>query len=658
MDIKMLNGELNKTANSGSNLTDKIAEYSQWRETLITAIDAYIDWPGHQKEMNAVQELRLYDIKELLKKDQLILAFLAEFSRGKTETINALFFSDFNQRLLPSEAGRTTMCPTEIYFNEHEAPCIKLLPIETRQTDDTLNYLKTSPDAWHKVLLNTSSADSMKQALRALVQTRQVDAATAGTLGFSSENDPSLAETGFIEIPAWRHALINYPHPLLKNGLVVLDTPGLNAIGTEPELTLSIIPSAQAIVFLTSIDTGITKSDMQVWTEYVQKRAAHKLVLLNKIDSLWDGLETEAEVDAVIKKQVQNTAQELALSEKSIFAISAQKALLAKIKKNHALLQRSGINAVENALAEQIVRSKHEVLGRAIITECSGMMRASRKLAQIRISNIKNQLDELHALQLQHQGTSKEILAKVIAERKRYETSILTFNQGSEKITKLSSRLLRHLGSAYLETVLAQSRQDMGDRWTTVGLNQSIRRISRHTAKMAQEIMVESRVIKQHADDLYHLFQIKHGLEKSQAADLDLSRFTESMQAVEQVTNEFCASPVNLMTEKHFLIRKFFLSLGNQIKSVFEQAHSDCERWLHSVIGELKNEIDTHKNALDKRAASLMESHDNIDKLNKNIELAEKETATYQNQAVQLDLILLKLMSCVKFGTEKTKTAA
>jgi len=658
----MLNGELNKTANSGSNLTDKIAEYSQWRETLITAIDAYIDWPGHQKEMNAVQELRLYDIKELLKKDQLILAFLAEFSRGKTETINALFFSDFNQRLLPSEAGRTTMCPTEIYFNEHEAPCIKLLPIETRQTDDTLNYLKTSPDAWHKVLLNTSSADSMKQALRALVQTRQVDAATAGTLGFSSENDPSLqqtlAETGFIEIPAWRHALINYPHPLLKNGLVVLDTPGLNAIGTEPELTLSIIPSAQAIVFLTSIDTGITKSDMQVWTEYVQKRAAHKLVLLNKIDSLWDGLETEAEVDAVIKKQVQNTAQELALSEKSIFAISAQKALLAKIKKNHALLQRSGINAVENALAEQIVRSKHEVLGRAIITECSGMMRASRKLAQIRICNIKNQLDELHALQLQHQGTSKEILAKVIAERKRYETSILTFNQGSEKITKLSSRLLRHLGSAYLETVLAQSRQDMGDRWTTVGLNQSIRRISRHTAKMAQEIMVESRVIKQHADDLYHLFQIKHGLEKSQAADLDLSRFTESMQALEQVTNEFCASPVNLMTEKHFLIRKFFLSLGNQIKSVFEQAHSDCERWLHSVIGELKNEIDTHKNALDKRAASLMESHDNMDKLNKNIELAEKETATYQNQAVQLDLILLKLMSCVKFGTEKTKTAA
>jgi hypothetical protein len=304
------------------------------------------------------------------------------------------------------------------------------------------------------------------------------------------------------------------------------------------------------------------------------------------------------------------------------------------------------------------VRSKHEVLGKAIITECSNMIRASRKLAQIRVSNIKNQLDELHELQREHQGTSKEILAKVIAERKRYETSILTFNHGSEKITKLSNRLLRHLSADYLDTVLAQSKQDMGDSWTTVGLNQSIRKITRHTAKMAQEIMVESRVIKQHADDLYQLFQIKHGLEKNKAADLDLSRLTDSMQALQQVTDDFCASPVNIMTEKHFLIRKFFLSLGNQIKTIFEQAHADCERWLSSVIGELKNEIDTHKSALDKRAASLMESHDNTDKLNKNIQITTKEAAVYQKQAAQLDLILLKLMSCVKFGSEKAKTAA
>lgn len=44
-----------------------------------------------------------------------------------------------------------------------------------------------------------------------------------------------MADDGTVEIPRWRHAIINFPHPLLQQGLVILDTPGLNAVGTEPE---------------------------------------------------------------------------------------------------------------------------------------------------------------------------------------------------------------------------------------------------------------------------------------------------------------------------------------------------------------------------------------------------------------------------------------
>jgi len=662
MSIQIPECALSQATPSISNLSSKISEYSQWRKKLITTIDEYIDWPGHVESLNAIQDLRLYDIKESLKKDQLVLAFLAEFSRGKTETINALFFSDFNQRLLPSEPGRTTMCPTEIFWDEREEPCIKLLPIETRQTDDTLTYLKSTPEQWHKFRLDTSSADAMKQTLKALVQKREVDLATAKKLGFWNGDDPSmqrmLAEKGVIEIPVWRHALINYPHPLLKNGLVVIDTPGLNTMGAEPELTLSIIPNAQAVVFLTATDTGITKSDMQIWTDYVQKRAAHKLVVLNKIDILWDGLETDAEVELLIQKQMQNTARELGLDARNIFAISARKALVAKIRKDDTLLKRSGINDLEKSLSEQIVRSKHEILGRAVVTECSNMIRASRKLAQIRTNGIKNQLAELRELQQQHHDASKEILAKVVTERKRYEASILTFNQGSEKIKRLSSKLLRHLSIGYLHTTLAQAKQDMGDSWTTVGLNKNMRDITRLATRLAEETITEGRIIKKYADDLYQLFWSKHGFEKTEARELDMSRFIREIKALEQVTEEFCTSPVNLLTEKHFLIRKFFLGLGVQIQAIFEQTHLDCNHWLNSVIGELKNQIDVHKNALDKRTASLMESHDNADKLIKNIELAEKEFAKYHEQSNQLDVTLLKLMRCIKFNPEKPQSPA
>ncbi|MFM2440583.1 MAG: hypothetical protein RLZZ349_310, partial [Pseudomonadota bacterium] len=386
-----------------SSLSTKITEYSEWRETLITTINEYIDWLGQTDSLNATQELRLYDIKEIIKKDQLVMAFLAEFSRGKTETINALFFPDFNQRLLPSSPGRTTMCPTEIFWDAAEEPCIRLLPIETRKTDSTLTYLKTTPDIWHKIRLDITSPDAMQETLRTLIQKREVDLETAKSLGFWNEDDPSmrrlLAEKGTVEIPVWRHALINYPHPLLKNGLVVIDTPGLNTMGAEPELTLNIIPNAQAVLFLAATDTGITKSDMKIWTEYVQKSAAHKLVILNKIDILWDGLETEDEVNALIEKQIQNTAHELDLDARNIFAISAQKALVAKIRKDAALLKRSNIGSLEDALANQLIESKHEVLGRSVVTECSNMIRSSRKIALMRVNQNKSQLTELKEIQ-------------------------------------------------------------------------------------------------------------------------------------------------------------------------------------------------------------------------------------------------------------------
>jgi hypothetical protein len=641
-----------------SSLNTKITEYSEWRENLTATIDEYIDWLGHTDSLEAIQELRLYDIKDILKKDQLVLAFLAEFSRGKTETINALFFSDFNQRLLPSEPGRTTMCPTEIFWDAREEPCIKLLPIESRRTDDTLTYLKTTTDAWHKIRLDIASPNAMKETLRALVQKKEVDLETAKSLGFWNESDPAmrraLADKGTVEIPLWRHALINYPHPLLKNGLVVIDTPGLNTMGAEPELTLSIIPNAHAVLFLTATDTGITKSDMQIWSDYVQKRATHKLVVLNKIDILWDGLETEDEVEALIQKQIQNTAHELGLDSRNIFAISAQKALVAKIRKDAALLNRSGIGILEDALANQLVESKHEILGRAVVTECSNMIRASRKVAQMRVNQNKSQLAELQAIQSKNQDESKEILAKVVAERKRYESSVLTFNQGSEKIKRLGEKLLRHLSLGYLDATLEQAKQDMGDSWTTVGLNKGMRTLTRLANRLAEEITIEGATIKKHADDLYHLFYSKHGFEKTEAIKLNMSKFIQDMQALEKTTNDFCSDPVNLLIEKRFLIRRFYLELGAQIQAIFEQAHSDSNLWLNFVIGELKGQINSHKKSLDKRAESLMESHNSADKLLKHLELTQKDFSKLTQQSNELDAILLKLMRCAKFNVNQT----
>ena len=642
-------------------LQAKVNEYQEWRGNLTQVISDYRDWLAKSEHTDAIQELRLYDVLEMLKRDQLVMAFLAEFSRGKTETINALFFADFNQRLLPSEPGRTTMCPTEIFWDAREEPCIKLLPIETRLSDDSLTYLKTTPNAWKKFRLNLDSPEEMKETLRKLIDQKEVTQGEAEEFGLFNPQDISMVhelETlGLLRIPVWRHAIINYPHPLLKSGLVVLDTPGLNTLGAEPELTLNIIPNAHAVLFLTATDTGITQSDMQIWNDYIKGRAKYKLVLLNKIDMLWDDMKSKQDVANEIEKQVNITAHQLGISPDSVFAISAQKALVAKIKKNEALIQKSGIIELETTLGNQIVQAKHEILGRTVASECSDMIKNSRKLVQQRLVTLREQVVELRALRGQNIDAAKDILAKVVADRKRYEASIPTFNQANDKITHLGKKLLRHLSLAYLDTALSESRQNMGDSWTTVGLNKGMRNLMKQANNLAGYVTKESKNIKKLADNIYEVFQTKHGFEVFTPPDLDMSNFINNMSALEKITDDFCTDPINVLTEKHFLIRKFFLGLGTQTQKIFDQAEKDCERWLEDVLGALKAQMNAHKISLDERTKNLTDAKASAESLDNRLSVIEGEYAAILKESQSLDSMLLLLLRAIQ-PAMKAKTEA
>ncbi len=635
-------------------LQHKITEYNRWRLSLADTITAYRDWLVRSESSNSLQELRLTDFADTLKRDRLILALVAEFSRGKTETINALFFADHDQRLLPSEAGRTTMCPTELLWDESDEPCIKLLPIETRMSDDSLTYLKTMPQLWKKFRLETDFPEQMRKTLRQLIEKKEVSTEEAIKLGLWSPKDPNNMQQKRtrIEIPVWRHAIINYPHELLKNGLVVIDTPGLNALGTEPELTHKIIPGAHAVLFLTATDTGVTQSDMQIWNEFIRDQAKHKLVVLNKIDVLWDDLKSDFEIKREIEKQVEHTAHELMIPKSQIFTISAQKALLAKIRKDDPLLKRSGIELLENELSNQLTNSKQEIIGTTIAKECSDMVKESRKIMQLKLNHSRLQFEELKGLLGQHQTVFNDLVAKAQSDKQRYDGSLPAFEEAEQKINRIGKKLLRHLSLTYLDSSIAESRKEMHDSWTTIKLNQSIRKLMKQANELAIHVTTESGSIRRLAQHIYDIFRTQHGFDIPAPPELDMRNFLARMESLEKVTNNFCADPINVLTEKRFLIRRFFLSLGAEAQRAFQTAHDDTERWINNVIVTLKIQIETHKQALDQRLKGLMEAKSSSDALNKQIMLLSQEHKKISDQCKLLDDTLLQMMKAMLLASK------
>ena len=93
---------------SSPSLASDFEAYSQWRTDLADQISSYRQWLDREDLNDSQRGLRLQQLLDRLAEDKLHVAFIAEFSRGKSELINAIFLSDLKQRLLPSTAGRTT----------------------------------------------------------------------------------------------------------------------------------------------------------------------------------------------------------------------------------------------------------------------------------------------------------------------------------------------------------------------------------------------------------------------------------------------------------------------------------------------------------------------------------------------------------------------
>jgi chaperonin cofactor prefoldin len=197
----------------------------------------------------------------------------------------------------------------------------------------------------------------------------------------------------------------------------------------------------------------------------------------------------------------------------------------------------------------------------------------------------------------------------------------------------------------------------MGDSWTTVGLNSGMRKLTKEANDLARNITKESRDIKKLADNIYQVFQTKHGFEVFQPPALDMSNFVNNMKALEKITDDFCSDPVNVLTEKHFLIRKFFLGLGTQTQKIFEQAEKDCGRWLEDVLGTLITQMNAHKTSLDERTKNLTDAKASAEALDMRLSIVEGEYATIAKQSQTLDTMLLQLMKAVQ-PAMKAKAAA
>jgi hypothetical protein len=620
-------------------LNNEIEQYSDWRTRVSDSVQELSTF----LKLHNVTDLRTHhqfeNVLGALSDDNLSVAFVAEFSRGKSEMINTIFFGHYKKRILPSGSGRTTMCPTELKYDPNEPSCIRLLPIESRRDDRALFELKKDRDMWHEIQFDANDVASISSAIKGMTDNKLVSKSYAQNLKFDllegegAEIGLPLNEYDEVEIPSWRHAIINLPHPLLEKGLVILDTPGLNAIGAEPELTINQLATAHTVVFILSHDTGVTSTDLDLWeTHLVNKKTGsetnqRRLVALNKIDSLWDGIRSEVEIETEIMHQVLETSKTLNIDAENIFPVSAQKGLLAKLSDDQELLERSNIGALENAIADKLIPEKRRIVVDKVRGSLEGILDSAGSVIDNRLKDADEHIAELKQLSSKNTDVISHIMLKVQSEKTSLEKDMQRYQALRAVYAKETTKLVKILSKERLEKLIAITKHNMTRCATSMTLQKTISKYFERMNYYFDSAIEQANEIAVLSEGITRDFEHDHGIANFRVRRLRLERYKQEINRLELKHSGLKETKTLFFREQMSITNRFYASVCTVSRKIFEKALGDATSWNNNLMVPMETYVREHHTQLRRRLESVKRIHKASDTVEQRLqELSEMQT--------------------------------
>jgi hypothetical protein len=582
----------------GPSFNEQFDQHGAWRREFALRLKLLSEWMKDHELLDSAVEERLRRLEQQMRSDKVMVAFVAEFSRGKSELINAIFFAGYKRRIMPASAGRTTMCPTELGYDAEVPPCLRLLPIETRLQPQALMEWRMVPEKWTRVDLDVNDPGQLAKALEMVAEIRRVSKDEARALGFwhdeVPEDNPMVDADGLVEVPKWRHALINIAHPLLKQGLVILDTPGLNAIGAEPELTVNLIPQAHAVVFILAADTGVTKSDLAIWREHLITESTNtdsRLVVLNKIDTMWDALSTPAQVQAQIDRQRATSAEILGLPREQVIPVSAQKGLVAKVNDDEALLQASQLPVLERALGQGVMGQRQKILRSAVAGGIADLRVEAGRALNIRRRDLAEQMLELKGLRGKNTSVIKHMRSRIEQEQVDFDVSGAKIHAVRSVHLKLLREVFALLGTSALKAEMQQLTTAMRQPGIKLGVKkayaQTFERL-RQSLRKAQSLSIE---IQNMLGGTFNQLNAEYGFSLQAPKEPDLARYERDLDLVERSHAQYLSVGNTLRLAQPEFADRLVRALATRLRVVYESALGEVELWNKSAAAQLDAQL-------------------------------------------------------------------
>jgi predicted GTPase len=292
---------------------------------------------------------RIRALRRRLEKENLQLAVLGQFKRGKSTFINALLGAD----LLPTGLIPLTAIATYIAWRREP-----LVVVHFKGESGAEEFDAQTPSAIRDVLFR-----------------------------FVAEEANPENRVGVERVELF------YPADILIDGTVIIDTPGVGStLQHNTQAALQVLPESDVAFFVISADPPITEVELD-YLRRLKSKTKRVFFVLNKADYL----------QSDDRRSVMEFLQKV-LAQKSfietpgmIFCVSARDGLAAKQNGDDQALRMSGIRELEDHLVQTLASEKIRWLREAVRSNAADILKLASTELRLRTRALNMPVEELAA---------------------------------------------------------------------------------------------------------------------------------------------------------------------------------------------------------------------------------------------------------------------
>ncbi|HSI55445.1 MAG TPA: dynamin family protein, partial [Ramlibacter sp.] len=331
-----------------------------------------------------------------------------------------------------------------------------------------------------------------------------------------------------------------------------------------------------------------------IWREHLiteEDNIDSRLVVLNKIDTMWDSLSTPVQVQAQIDRQRAISAEILGLPREQVIPVSAQKGLVAKVNDDAELLSASQLPVLERALSQGVMGQRQKILRTAVSGGIAELRVEAARAINIRRRDLAEQMLELKGLRGKNTSVIKHMRSRIEQEQSDFDVSGARIHAVRSVHLKLLREVFNLLGTTTLKTEMAELTAALRQPGIKLGVKKAYGSTFDRLRGGLQRAQTINGEIQSMLTGTFRQLNAEYGFSLQAPKEPDLMRYARDLDLVERSHNQYMGVGNAFRLAQPEFADRLVRALATRLRVVYESALGEVELWNKSAAAQLDAQL-------------------------------------------------------------------